>query len=146
MAMNSVEENQKNIEKKFQRMMLRAEFVSLIWNAFSFRAEAEGLTKTRFAEKIGINKSAISRWFSFSRPNWRIDTISDISRSLGMELEIRLRDPKSGMVFTPTGIQGNRYMTLTDAEPTKINQIVNAQSTVSHFDENTGIESTLVTA
>ena len=89
-------------QREFRSHMLRSSIVSAFWCVISTRRES-GLKLVDVAEKLGINKSAISRWFSGSTPNWSLSTISDLANALDVEVEIVLRDRKTGEVFTPTG-------------------------------------------
>jgi hypothetical protein len=83
--------------------MLRSAWVSLFWNVIAFRKENGGFALKMLAEKIGINKSAPSRWFSGDRPNWTVNTLSDIAEALNVDLEIYARDRQSGTRFSPIG-------------------------------------------
>lgn len=89
--------------RAFDREILRSAFVSLFWNVIAFRKEHGGFALKVLSDKIGVNKSAPSRWFSGVRPNWTIDTISDIAEALGVDITIAARDRQSGMVFTVNG-------------------------------------------
>jgi transcriptional regulator with XRE-family HTH domain len=88
-----------DLVNEYERGMLRSAFVSLFWNAM----KAKGISRQQLANKIGVNKSAPSRWFSEDRPNWRIDTIADISNALGIELEITAIDRETGRCFAVSG-------------------------------------------
>jgi hypothetical protein len=93
----------------YDRMMLRSEFVSLFWAAMQDKGK-----KLKFlAKELRIDKSAISRWFSSSPPNWQVDTVSDIARVLDLEITITAK-PRDGSpkLYTASGV----YMTQSDAD------------------------------
>lgn len=86
----------------YDRQMLRSAFQSLFWVAFLARKRQEKLTKKALADKLGHNKSFWSRAFD-TPPNWQIDTISDMSDALGIDLIVEARDRKTGAIYTPSG-------------------------------------------
>jgi transcriptional regulator with XRE-family HTH domain len=90
--------------KGFDREMLRSAFVSLFWAVIDYRKKHGGFVLKTLSDKIGVNKSAPSRWFSGERPNWTVNTIADIAGALDVEIEIRARDRQTGMVFAPHGL------------------------------------------
>lgn len=96
---------------EYDRGMVRSAFVSLFWSIVCHKKERHGFTLKTLADKIGINKSSPSRWFSGGRPNWSLNTISDIANALDVDLSIEARDRKTGMVFTPVGIKSDRTPT-----------------------------------
>jgi hypothetical protein len=89
---------------EYDRAMLRSAFVSLFWAAISDRKRRGKYTLQMLADKLGTNKSSVSRWFSKDPPNWGIDTISDVASALQLDMEIRARDRITGAVFTSSGI------------------------------------------
>ena len=86
----------------YDRLMARSAFQSLFWVIFSARKRQEKLTKKALADKLGINKSFVTRAFD-EPPNWQIDTISDMSDALGVDLVIEARDRQTGIIYTPSG-------------------------------------------
>jgi hypothetical protein len=84
--------------------MLRSAFVSLFWSIISRKNQHRGFPLKTLADKIGVHKSAPSRWFSGGHPNWTINTISDIANALDLDLEIRARDRKTGETYAPYGL------------------------------------------
>lgn len=88
----------------YDREMLRSAFVSLFWAVICYKKSHGGFALKTLADKLGINKSSPSRWFSGERPNWEVNTISDIAGALDVEIEIRARDRKTGVIFTPHGV------------------------------------------
>lgn len=88
----------------FDREMLRSAFVSLFWAVISYRKKQGGFALKTLADKIGVNKSAPSRWFSGERPNWTVNTIADIAGALDVEIEIKARDRQTGIVFASYGV------------------------------------------
>lgn len=89
--------------RSYDREMLRSAFVSLFWNIIAFKKEAGRFTQKALADKIGVNRSAPTRWFSEKRPNWQVDTIADIADALNVELDIRARDRETGILFAVSG-------------------------------------------
>jgi len=82
--------------------MLRSTFVSLFWGVISERRRRTKFTLQSLADKLGTDKSAVSRWFSGELPNWTVDKIADVAGALDLELRIEATD-KSGAVFTASG-------------------------------------------
>lgn len=92
------------IERRdYQREVFRSSVVSLFWNILAFRKKHSGFTQSALAERIGVHKSAPSRWFAGDKPNWEENTMSDIADALDVELEIFARDRKTGQRFAPYG-------------------------------------------
>ena len=89
-------------ERDYRRQMTRASFQSLFWHVLLTRKREAGLTLKLLADKLGINKSYVSRSFS-SPPNWQIDKLSDMADALDVDLHIEARDRQTGRVFTPHG-------------------------------------------
>ncbi len=113
------------------RAMLRSAFVSLFWNVISHKKDHGGFSFTKFAERLGVNKSAPSRWFSAERPNWTINTISDIEQALDLDIEIWARDRKTGIVFSPAGIiRKSPVGTFTDCPSSNAPPRINAMGEV----------------
>jgi transcriptional regulator with XRE-family HTH domain len=97
----------KSAENEFRdyaRDSFRSAVVSLFWNILAYRKKHSGFTQTALAEKIGVHKSAPSRWFSEEKPNWEENTMADIATALDVELEIFARDRKTGIWFSPSGV------------------------------------------
>lgn len=93
-----------DIERRdYQRETFRASVISLFANVFAYRKKHSGFTLTALAEKVGIHKSAPSRWFSGEHPNLEENTMADIADGMDVELEIYARDRKTGMRFAPYG-------------------------------------------
>jgi|GEM_PF-1765852 len=88
-----------SLTKDVERAMLRSAFVSLFWNIM----KTKGITRQQLSDKIGVNKSAPSRWFSEDRPNWRVDTIADIASALAVEIEVTAYDMVTGHQYSITG-------------------------------------------
>lgn len=99
----------------YDREMLRSAFVSIFWAIITYKKEHGGFALKTLADKIGINKSAPTRWFSGQRPNWTADTIADIASALGVDVDIKARDRETGIVFTSHGpIRSNFRTTAPD--------------------------------
>jgi DNA-binding phage protein len=91
--------------RTYDRVMLRSAFQSLFWNVLLTRKRQTKFTFKALADKLGINKSYVSRSFS-SPPNWQIDKVSDMADALGVDLIIEARDRKNpNIVYTPSGIR-----------------------------------------
>lgn len=90
--------------RDYKRGALRFAIVSAFWGVIQHRKTQSGFTLQQLADKVGTNKSTVSRWFSAALPNWEIDTMADIADALEVELEIRVNDKKSGRVYSPTGL------------------------------------------
>jgi len=89
----------------YDRQMLRSAFQSLFWNVILTRKRQNGFNFKALADKLGINKSYVSRSFS-SPPNWQIDKVADMSEALGVDLIIEARDRKNpNVIYTPSGIR-----------------------------------------
>src|ERR1700757_501534 len=82
----------------YDRGMLRSAFVSLFWSIISHRKQQGSFALKTLSDKIGVHKSAPTRWFSGERPNWTVNTIADIANALDVDLEIRARDRVTGAV------------------------------------------------
>jgi len=93
---------QGNHIREFKRQMLRAEFQSLFWNALLTRKRDSGFTMKALADKLGINKSYVSRSFS-SPPNWTIDKLADMAEVLDLDLVVEARDRLNDRVYTSSG-------------------------------------------
>jgi DNA-binding phage protein len=92
-----------NQMREYRRHMLRGEFRSLFWAIFSERKRKTKFTLQRFAEKLGIGKSSLSRGFNEPQ-NWTVDKMADMAHALGVELVVEARDIQSGVIFTPNGL------------------------------------------
>ncbi|QDG94029.1 helix-turn-helix domain-containing protein [Rhizobium rhizogenes] len=90
------------IAKEYKREMLKSAFVSLFWSVISERKKNGGSMKD-LADKLGINKSAVSRWFSGRNPNWEVSTVADIADALNLDIRIEAVDRSTGHVFTCFG-------------------------------------------
>jgi transcriptional regulator with XRE-family HTH domain len=93
-----------NVQRQYDRMMLRSAFQSMFWGVLLARKQEMGLTLKGLADKLGIDKSYVSRSFS-SPPNWQIDKLADMADALDVEIEIAARDVKTGKVYTPVGVR-----------------------------------------
>jgi transcriptional regulator with XRE-family HTH domain len=91
--------------RAFDQEMLRSTFVSIFWSAICYKKAHGGFSLKQLADKIGVNKSSPSRWFSGTRPNWEVNTIADIAGALDLEFSIEARDRATGVVFTAQGVK-----------------------------------------
>lgn len=102
--MTMTRRKRKSLDRALAREMLRSSFVSLFWAAFQFRKKSDGYKLTDLAKDSDNDKGQLSRWFS-GLPNWQINTVSDIAEALDLEIEIRAKDRKSAVIFTPSGVE-----------------------------------------
>ena len=100
-----------NLLVEYDRGMLRAAFVGLFWTIICHKRRFDKFRLKQLSDKIGINKSGPSQWFSGERPNWTVNTISDIANALDVDLEIRAKDRKTGVTFLPYGVLSSRVQT-----------------------------------
>lgn len=92
-----------NEKRVYERQMLRSAFQSLFWNVILTRKREDGFNFKALADKLGINKSYISRSFS-SPPNWQIDKLADMADALGVDLVVEARDRENPrVVYTASG-------------------------------------------
>lgn len=89
--------------RDYDRQMMRSAIVSLFWNVISDRRKRSEITLNAIAVKLKINKSAVSRWFSGDKPNWTMDTVSDLAGALDLEIVVEAIDRKAGVVYTSNG-------------------------------------------
>jgi hypothetical protein len=82
-------------------MLVRA-LVSLFWVVITDKKRREKYTLQKLADDVGSHKSEVSRWFS-GAPNWQLKTVADIADALGLDLQIRAIDRRTGRVFAPSG-------------------------------------------
>lgn len=90
------------LRAEYDREILRSAFSSMFWAVISDKKKS-GLSLTSLAASLGVHKSAVSRWFSGTSPNWEINTISDIANALDVEIKITAIDRQTGAVFTSSG-------------------------------------------
>jgi hypothetical protein len=88
----------------YDREMLRSAFVSLFWSIIFRKKQRGEFPLKELADKIGVHKSAPSRWFSDGHPNWTVNTISNIANALDLDLEITARDRVTGERYAPQGL------------------------------------------
>lgn len=90
------------IAKEYQREMLKSAFASLFWSVITKKKQRGGSMK-ELADKLSINKSAVSRWFSGKSPNWELNTIADIADALELDIRIEAVDRATGQMFGCSG-------------------------------------------
>ncbi|MGX7873918.1 helix-turn-helix domain-containing protein [Mesorhizobium sp. ORM6] len=100
---SSKQSSKETFIQDFERGVLRSAFVSTFWAVIQARKAETGLTLSQLADRLGINKSAISRWFSGTNPNWEISTIADIANALDVDVEVVAIDRHSTRRFGPAG-------------------------------------------
>lgn len=86
----------------FRRLMLRSELQSLFWHVLLVRKREMKFTLKALADKLGINRSYVTRSFS-SPPNWTVDKLSDMADALQIDLIVEARDRLNGRIYTPSG-------------------------------------------
>lgn len=90
--------------REYDRGMFRSGLVSLFWTVITERKKApSGFTLQSLAEKLGVNKGQVSRWFN-GLPNWEANTIADISDALEVDLQIVARDRRNGRFYSASGV------------------------------------------
>ena len=118
---------------EYDRDMFRSTFVSMFWTAIAERRKRGKFTLQSLAEKLGIDKSAVSRWFSGDEPpNWTVDTIADVAGALDLELKVEAKERATGRVITAVGVQEATHRAaergLTDtAAPERVGVVRGAQ-------------------
>lgn len=94
---------------------MRSEFQSLFWHVLTVRKRETKFSLKALADKLGINKSYVSRSFS-APPNWTIDKLSDMAEALQVDLVLEARDRVSGRIYAPAG-------TTTDPVTSTVNEV-----------------------
>jgi transcriptional regulator with XRE-family HTH domain len=138
----SMNQNKIQLLRDYDRDMLKSAISSVFWAVLSKR-KTEGYSLKSLADALGIHKSAVSRWFSEKLPNWEINTISDIAHALDLEVDITVKDRKTGEVYSPVGqvtpaenvapvitrVPKNNYVTGTNVRATSKNSIDESEVT-----------------
>jgi transcriptional regulator with XRE-family HTH domain len=88
--------------RDFERSILRSAFVNVFWAVIVARKKDGGFTLKNLADRLGIGKSSVSRWFS-GEPNWEMNTMADIAHALDVTLNVEAVDRKTGKRFGPAG-------------------------------------------
>ena len=102
--MKMTDTSKTEFDREYDRGMLRSELVSLFWAVISERKkEPCGFALQQLADKLGVNKSQVSRWFN-STPNWEANTVADIAAALGVDLQIVARDRHDGRMYSSSGL------------------------------------------
>ena len=57
--------------------------------------KALNVSEKELAERMGVQRSTVTRLFNATHPNPTLDTISDILRALGLQAEIKIRPASS---------------------------------------------------
>jgi transcriptional regulator with XRE-family HTH domain len=107
-------EMKKSDVKEYDRLMLRAAVVSVFWSVITDLKKRRSYRLQELADEIGVDKSAVSRWFSGHNPNWTLNTISDIANALNVDVKIVAIDRRTKMIIhTPQGPQSEVVPTTT---------------------------------
>lgn len=90
--------------REYERGMFRSGLVSLFWAVISERKKGpSGFTLQSLADKLGVNKGQVSRWFN-GLPNWEANTVADISDALEVDLQFIARDRRDGRIYSASGV------------------------------------------
>lgn len=89
-------------QTQYRRLMLRSDFQSLFWHVILVRKRELKFTLKALADKLGINRSYVTRSFS-SPPNWTVDKLSDMADALGVDLVVEARDRANGRNYSSCG-------------------------------------------
>jgi len=101
--MTSAKQSEIDRLRAFDRGMYRSALVSLLWSVVTRKRKTEGLTLQDIADKLGVNKSQVSRWFR-GDPNWSANTVADLAHVLDVELTITATERATGIVHSPSGV------------------------------------------
>ena len=63
------------------------------------------ISEKELAERMGVQRSTVTRLFNASHPNPTLDTISDILRALGLQAEIKISPASSEKPSIPIKAQ-----------------------------------------
>lgn len=88
--------------REFRHVMLRTLVQSVFVSIFNDKKKKDGLSQSKLAEKMGVNRSVISRSLA-DPPNWTIDKISDMAEAMNVDLEVIARDRDTGICHTARG-------------------------------------------
>lgn len=98
---NSVKSAAK-FERELNRAAVRSAVASVFAAVITERKRAGGFTFVQLANRLGVGKAVVSRWFSRDT-NWEINTIADIADALDIDLNITATDRNNGTTFAPSG-------------------------------------------
>jgi len=87
--------------RKYDRIMLRASFVSLFWGAIEERRKRGGFTFKEFAKQVGTSKSEMSRWFRGQPQNWTLNTVASLADALDLDIRLQAVERSTGIIYTP---------------------------------------------
>jgi transcriptional regulator with XRE-family HTH domain len=85
---------QKNISispedfKRFSALLTRSLFRQIV-DAFEFRVQNDGLTRKELADRLGVDKSVLSRRLN-GTCNYTLETLSDMARAMDFKPEVKL--------------------------------------------------------
>ncbi|MEI4480605.1 MULTISPECIES: helix-turn-helix domain-containing protein [unclassified Phyllobacterium] len=102
MSMKINENKQTDFDAKYDREIMKAAFASMFWSVLSSK-KASGYKLQDLARALGRHKSAVSRWFGSTSPNWEISTVSDIANALDVDIQIHAVCRNTGKIFGPSG-------------------------------------------
>ena len=64
-------------------------------------SKALNVSEKELAERMGVQRTTVTRLFNASHPNPTLDTISDILRALGLQAEIKISPAPPGDALIP---------------------------------------------
>jgi len=108
--------------RQYDRGMLRSHFASLFWAVISDRRRLHKFKLQNLADRLGIGKSQVSKWFSNAAPNWRTDTIADLAWALNLEFRVQAIDRETGAVYIASGRVTTQVVS-TDSLPTSVSEV-----------------------
>lgn len=118
----------KKVTRDYDRLMLRAAYVSLLFSGLRFRKKRDkAFGLSALARAVGKDKATLSRDFNGS-PNWRLDTIADIAGALNLELRVSALDRATGAVI---GSAGEAEVCYTEFEPTITTTLVGGSGKIT---------------
>jgi hypothetical protein len=89
--------------REYDRAVLKSKIASMFWSVIQDRKSAAKFTLQSVADRMGVDKSRLSRWFSGGEPNWQLNTVSDLANALDLAVEIRAMDRRTGAIYGPAG-------------------------------------------
>ena len=78
-------------EKVYFREYTRRNIHDAILKKFIEVSSESGVTRTQIAQRLGINKSQVTRWLSSSH-NWTVDSVSDLLLAMASRASFQTED------------------------------------------------------
>jgi hypothetical protein len=107
----------------YDQGMLRSAFRSLFWSIISEKKKSGSFSLASLVALLPRgDKGKVSRWFN-GDPNWTVNTIGTLANSLNVDIRIQAVDRKTGVIYTPAGIQNVPTIEYVRTEPaTRVEQ------------------------